>query len=417
MYRVVFLVVLSFLAACSQVAPPKAGADIDTQLAASGVKGDGEQIAVSQKLGAVFVVGNTTGALDGEYKGLTDVFLRRYNRDGTIAWRRQIGGDADDRAGGVAVDQNNNVYVGTTKCKTGSPCSGNLYKYDSKGNQLWVRRYLDLAGEYEFNRDVYSESVGVDSSNNVYVTGLTTDSTDFYVRKYGSDGTLKYFKRFDIPYFRGDALTAATTDRNGNSYVNVYESSYGEGVDRSYLYKISADGDVLWNRLLEQGFTVFLFSDLEVVGDALYGSGEKRYYYYYDVDTYIADYDAYVAKYTLNGEKLWGKTIGTSKPERGDGVSADAQGNVYVTGRAVDSYRYGEQGYAFIQKHTANGSVVWKKQFGSETKGVLADIAAYSPTEIYATGRSDNSFPGGTRNSGVLTLRVDGSGKTVWLDQ
>ena len=432
MRRFIFVLVLAFLAACSQVAPPEAVTDADVQFTASGVKGSGEKVAVSQKLGAVFVAGNTGGALAGEYKGAGDVFLRRYRRDGTVAWGRQIGGSAKDTVGGLALDSDNNIYVGTVKSKNTQlniEYTGNLYKFNSDGEQLWVKRYTNYAGDDDpstgSDRTIYSVNVSIDGGNNTYVVGDTGDS-EFYVGKYGSDGTLEFFKDFEIPaYSFGGQVLSATVDHAGNSYISSLDST--DGVPANYLFKVSANGEMLWQQNLEQrGFTVVNFNDLKVIGDALYGSGNKEYYYFADADTYIADYDAYLAKYNLNGKKLWGKTIGTSNPEIGDSVTADTQGNVYITGRAYSSeaemfYQQPSADYklsqTFVQKYTADGSLTWKKQFSFGAKTALADIKAYSSSEIYATGRSDDTLPNATRSDGVLLTRLDGSGQTNWLNQ
>jgi hypothetical protein len=53
--------------------------------------------------------------MEGTNLGSVDAFLTKLDATGTILWTRQWGGDADDKAGGVAVDREGSVYVaGTT---------------------------------------------------------------------------------------------------------------------------------------------------------------------------------------------------------------------------------------------------------------------------------------------------------------
>ena len=64
--------------------------------------------------GNLFVIGSTSGNMEGTNLGSADVFLTKLDATGTILWTRQWGSDADDQAGGVAVDREGNVYVAGT---------------------------------------------------------------------------------------------------------------------------------------------------------------------------------------------------------------------------------------------------------------------------------------------------------------
>ena len=450
MYRIFFVLVLAFISACSQVIPPTnpnpeapptnpgtpptnpgtpptnpgtppTDPDPETPtdpnpaepyITPNGVTGAGEQIAVSQKLGAVFVVGNTEGALAGEYRGEGDVFLRRYNRSGKIVWQTQIGGRVIDFSGGITLDQHDNVYVGTTKCQLEGDyigrCNGNLYKFNSNGKQLWVKRFSTSDGT------TVSDIVAA-ANGNIYVTGDITLSQNieynFYLRAYDSQGNFRFEESFPAADI-AEIPTSLTTDSASNVYMATRIGT-DEFYTPSYLYKFSPGGEILWQKD-PSGNTVFY--DLQVVGNALYAGGDKDYYEDY---SYYLDSDAYIAKYDLRGNLEWAKSFGTQSYDGASGISADARGNIYISGTTRGSLGGMNEGGkdAFIRKYTSNGKVAWTKQLGTVADDSFADVMAYSPTEIYATGYLYGEFSSNTRDDGVLLTRFNGSGQTNWLNQ
>ena len=56
-------------------------------------------------------MGHTRGSLDLPDRGGLDIFLRRYRPDGTVVWRRQIAGSANDIVKDLAADASGQLYV------------------------------------------------------------------------------------------------------------------------------------------------------------------------------------------------------------------------------------------------------------------------------------------------------------------
>jgi hypothetical protein len=53
---------------------------------------------------------------------------------------------------------------------------------------------------------------------------------------------------------------------------------------------------------------------------------------YLDGNTYSGEGDIFLVKYNSSGTKQWTKQLGTSSTDKGDGVTTDSSGNIYVTG-------------------------------------------------------------------------------------
>src|SRR3989344_4458030 len=142
-----------------------------------------------------------------------------------------------DYAYGIATDSSDNIYV------TGT--SNNNYltiKYDSNGNELWNKTY-DGGGVDQ------AYGIATDSSGNVYVTGFSENTTtfieDFLTVKYDSNGNEIWVKNYNGGCW--DQSLAIATDCSGNVYVTGYASN------DYFTIKYDSNGNELWNRSYDGG--------------------------------------------------------------------------------------------------------------------------------------------------------------------
>jgi hypothetical protein len=137
-----------------------------------------QMIGALELLWNVYVTGYTYGGLDGNSNlGSSDIFLLKYDSAGTKQWTRQLATTAIDAAFGVALDSSGNVYVTgiTFGALDGNTYMGGadifLVKYNSAGAKQWTQQLGTTA-------DDYGQGLAVDSSGNVYVTGYTAGGLD-----------------------------------------------------------------------------------------------------------------------------------------------------------------------------------------------------------------------------------------------
>ncbi len=128
--------------------------------------------------GNAYVTGLTGGGLDGNIsEGDWDMFIAKCNPAGVKLWTRQLGTASDDSGQGISIDSSGSVYVtGITKgALDGNTYAGNgdifLTKYDTDGTKLWIQQL----GTTGYDR---GDGVSVDSSGNAYVTGHTYGGLD-----------------------------------------------------------------------------------------------------------------------------------------------------------------------------------------------------------------------------------------------
>jgi len=141
----------------------------------------------SDSAGNAVIVGATRGGLDGNTNsGEVDFFAIKFNSSGNKQWTRQMGTSETDSAKGVASDSSGNVYVvgWTSGGLDGNSNSGGedifVVKYSVAGVKQWTQQFGSSSNDMAYG-------VVTDSSGNVYVAGSTSGGLDGYLNSGGSD--------------------------------------------------------------------------------------------------------------------------------------------------------------------------------------------------------------------------------------
>ncbi len=141
--------------------------------------------------GNVFVTGWSAGS-QSNY-GYATI---KYNSDGMEQWVKRYNNlqNGTDQAVAVIADDMGNIYVTGYSQGTGTNFDYATLKYNSDGNELWVKRY-----NYEIlNSDDWAYAITLDNSGNVYVTGVSTglSMADYLTIKYDSNGEEQWTQRY-----------------------------------------------------------------------------------------------------------------------------------------------------------------------------------------------------------------------------
>lgn len=330
--------------------------------------------------------------------GGTDIFIVKYDVNGSLIWAKSIGGMDDDYAYGSTSDDSGNVYItgqyGSDSITFGATTLTNnsffVVKYDTMGNVLWAQ---DCLGTYS------GHSITTDASGNIYVTGT----------------------------FSASSITFGTTTLiNSNS-----------GDQDIFIVKYNALGNVVWAKAIGgTGYDITAGSTTDAAGN-LYVTG--GYYSPFitigtttltNADTVTVTADMFIAKYDSVGNLLWVKGAGGTKIDSGKDINTDDVGNVYVTGQFYSPTitfgtslltNVGGMGYSlalFIVKYDSSGTLIW-------ALGV-DDVEGYSSTDvngnIYLACRSISpTITFGTftlTNAGysdIYIVKYDSSGNVIWV--
>lgn len=301
--------------------------------------------------GIVYVTGESE---DKETR--TDFVTIKYYDDGDTGWVRRYNGPENswDEANSMVMDRSGHVYV-TGKSKNSSDFDYVIIKYDASGNQLWVRSYAGFE-----NQDDVPCAVALDNSGNVCVAGSSgprdyrVSNDDFVTLKYDSSGNRFWVRRYNGPGDSDDRATDMAIDDFGNVYVtgysHIYVTDYGVRLSRGYDYT--------------------------------------------------------TIKYDSNGNQLWVKTYNepghVSSTDIANAIAVDAYGNIHVTGESRDDIT--------TIKYDPDGNECWVSRYEGRTLDEAHDIAVDVNGKVYVTGQHSGI---GTRWD-CVTVAYDSLGNQLW---
>lgn len=355
------------------------------QAGGSGAFNYGYGIAVDGT-GNVYITGYIAAATDFGGTTLTpvgnnDVFVAKYNSGGTFQWAVNAGAASKYAIGrGIAIDASGNAVIagefqgvtnfgGTTLTAIGNKDIF-VASYNNAGTLLWVKQGGTVG------RSDFASSIAADALGNIFVTGefygtanlagtnvTAIGDPDMFIANFNNAGTLQWVKHAGHP------------------------STQNPGFITSYPTKgiaIASDGN---GNLFVAG---------KFVGTTDFGGTSLTPGTNTD--------DVFIAKYTSLGSLSWVKQMGMlSTHNFVYGISADASGNCYVTGSFGESADFSGTTFtaigtrdAYISKYNNIGTLQWVKQAGSTNKftngqGISADASGNICTIGYFSGSTDFS--------------------------
>lgn len=191
--------------------------------------------------GCVYVTGHSH-SIETNY----DYSTIKYDANGTELWVRRYNGEGNgsDVASAIAIDGSDNVYVAGTTFGHGTWGDFTIVKYYPNGDTAWARSYNGPANGYD-----RAYAIIVDDSGNICATGYiayAVGEADFGTIKYDSSGYLLWMSRYNGPGNMNDIAFDITTDSSNNVYVTGVS-----GFHPSYDYatvKYDSHGGELWVR-------------------------------------------------------------------------------------------------------------------------------------------------------------------------
>ena len=331
----------------------------------------------------------TSNGFQTSYGGsLYDAFVVKFDSSGIRKWGTYYGGNNVDKATGITLDKNANLYI------TG-------YSYSTSG--------IASSGAFQTN---YGGFV----ANSAYGPG-----GDMFILKFDSSGTRKWGT-----YYGGtsdDVGLGIVTDANGFVYCTGYTFS-SSGIASSGAYKTTYSGSSLGNTNVSGGDAFIVkFDSLGTRQWATYYGGsndEASFGIATDTASYIyitgytnstssiatsgafktaysGSQDGFIAKFNTSGSLQWATYYGDGIDHYSqEAITTDKNGNVLMAGYTASftgittsgSYQpiYGGNYDAFIVKFNSLGTRLWATYFGGSGSEILGGIATDSNNNILITG-------------------------------
>ncbi|MEQ8840500.1 MAG: S-layer homology domain-containing protein [Acidimicrobiales bacterium] len=199
----------------------------------------------------------------------------------------------------------------------------------------------------------------------------------------------------------------------GADVVAVGAESDAMNMVPATIKRYDADGDLEWLGKLGGGIEGFkAFYGVATGSDErIYAVGTTRAAV---AGTYGGGNDALVHAVAGNGTVRWTDQFGTAEDEILTEVVVGADGSVYAIGTAFGAGGGGARDIV-VRKYTANGAVVWTKEFGTSLNDLAEDAAVLSDGSILIVGAArEGTVSFDTRGSGLI-LRIDTAGNELLL--
>lgn len=348
-----------------------------------------------------------------------EAFIAKLDSNGYCYWAKSGGSVFDDRVLGMAVDSAGNsiivgTYYGTTftmgsitlnNSGLGGGDQGFIMKHDKDGNLLWGR----FAGSKSYGDD-HAFDVVFDKNGNAYITGFIT----------------------------GDTITC-----NGQiQYPNVNVGSTIIHKQCYWLTKVNASGTFQWIRTfanlpwdpivgkyVERDAAICYDNEGGLYVTAGFDGLTKKFGT--DTMSSVGGHDIFVIKYDTLGNYVWSTKGGSRKDDWSNGICADKQGHIYITGEHRDSLivdtilvKNYDKRDVFVIKFDANtGKPIWGKRAGSELGGERGnDVTADEYCNVYVCGDinegakfGDNIIVPTGRSVESFVARISPEGKWMWV--
>ncbi|PCI98808.1 MAG: hypothetical protein COB15_05075 [Flavobacteriales bacterium] len=164
--------------------------------------------------------------------GLHDVFILKLDIGGNFIWAKSIGGTDDDTSNNISIDMYGNVYVtglygdtvdfnptpvvfNLSSSAQGSPPWSQFYalsKLDASGNFVWAKFIGDWGLYSDLGRFITTDAVG-----NIFLTGFESVLGIFvYIEKLDANGNILWHKKLAGEHARGESIAV---DSSGNVYL------------------------------------------------------------------------------------------------------------------------------------------------------------------------------------------------------
>lgn len=261
-----------------------------------------------------------------------DFIILKYNSSGMQQWLKTYNGtgSSSDSPSYLKTDASGNTYITGYSTGVGTGYDWLTIKYDPSGTQLWEKRYNGPG-----NSTDVANSLAVDASGNIYVTGFTGGNgtgDDITTIKYNSSGIEQWVQTYNGPGNGNDNARSLVLDAAGNVYITGYSAGLSSGSDYTTI-KYNSSGVQQWLQTYngpgnagEDAYSILLDAagNIYVTGSSA-GSG--------------TDYDYATVKYNQSGVQQWVQRYnGTGNSyDESRNLAIDTSGNVYVAGTSIGS--------------------------------------------------------------------------------
>lgn len=357
----------------------------------------------------------TSGAIKiAPSSGAEDLFVARLDANGAVTWARKIGGSGMEDGGAIGVFSNGDFIVtGTYNVDVTIDTdyyvsSGNsdmfVVKYNNDGSQAWsftagngVNTISVADLKIRSNGDFYLGGEFRGSADFDFATLNSNGESDAFLAKYDSTGALIFADNLGgvgndgitkihidnlnqvylAGYYSGTGVTFGTTTLPNATKMDIFLAKMDANDMQLFVKTANGTGDNIANGLYVAGTgnnkKIYLSGTFENVIDfgisTATNNPEQR--------ASLGQKDIYLAYYDSLGNVISSARAGGLNSETNAGIVADNSNNMFIFG----SYR-AQAGFAPFSLTVAGGSDLYIARYGVNTTGI-AEASNNKAMQVY----------------------------------
>ncbi len=317
------------------------------------------------------------------------ITISLYAQDPNILWQRTIGGSDLEYLASINLTNDEGSIIGGA---SSSNISGEKNENSNGGIDIWILK-IDSQGEIQ-----WQNTIGGSGDDNLFLNGKIIQTTD------------------------GGYFLGCTS----NSNISGDKTENSKGFNDFWVLKLSASGDIEWQKTIGGSGQDFLFSLLQtndngfVIGGSSTSniSGDKT-------EDSQGSNDYWVLKINETGMIEWQNTIGGSETEILQDIRQTSDGGFIVGGSSYSGIS-GDKTEAsnggadyWIVKINQIGIIEWQKTFGGSDEEILRNILQTDDEGYIISGESNSNISGDkTENSNgdydYWIIKTNSTGNIEW---
>lgn len=298
--------------------------------------------------------------------GARDVFLLKYDLDGNLQWAIAGGSVTDDIGASVATDDEGNIYIvgDINYVATFGDHTVSYYgftdifiaKYNANGTCQWATS----AGGPIYDGGSCIDVVG----NDIFIGGgfndeavfgdtsvISVDFVDIYIAHYLTDGS--FVEVISAGGTNNENINGLAVDSELNVYIGgwfivditIGEDTYNSTTNDAFLAKYEPGVGFIWSQQyggtgIDEVLDLYCDSDDQLIIAGTFQNTISIGNSQLESDGFD---DGFVGKFDASGSYNWVFQMGGSGTLRINGCTADNNGNYYFGGDFVDELIIGEQ--------------------------------------------------------------------------
>jgi len=403
--------------------------------------------------------------------GFYDIFIAKYNPNGTLAWAKRAGGSSIDEGRGITTLSDNIIVVTGRFSESATFGLGEpnqtvltsfgdydvfIARYNPDGTLVWAKRAGGSSSDGGYGITALSDNstvvtgcfdgsatFGPSEPNEKVLT--SAGSFDIFIAHYNPDGTLAWAKRAGGPssdYGRGittlsDNSTVVTGCFEGTTTFGPGEPNekvlWSVGDPDIFIARYNPDGTLAWAKRAgglgyDESLGIKMLSDNSTVvtgwfkGSATFGPGEPN-------ETVLpGGNDFFIARYNPNGTLAWAKSAVREdyNEDIGYGITTLSDDSTVVTGYFQSSVTFGpgeinqtvltSAGYRdiFIARYNPDGTLSRAKRAGGDDEDWGCGITTLSDNSTVVIGCFNGSAKFGLGEPDE-TILISAGGSDIFI--